>query len=41
MKFLLMLTDVAGEWDRVPITEQARVLEEHGIVERELRAVWG
>lgn len=41
MKFLLMLTDVAGEWDRVPIAEQARVLEEHGIVERELRAVWG
>jgi hypothetical protein len=38
MKFLLMLTDIAGEWDRVPAAEQARVLAGHGVVERELRA---
>ena len=29
MKFLLMMTDIAGEWDRVPAAEQARVMEEH------------
>ena len=38
MKFLLMLTDIAGEWDRVPAAEQARILEGHGAFERDLRA---
>lgn len=38
MKFLLMLTDTAGEWDRVPPAEQTRILEGHGALERELRA---
>jgi len=38
MKFLMMLTDIAGEWDRVPTADQARIFEEHRVVERELRA---
>jgi len=38
MRFLLMLTDIAGEWDRVPAAEQARILEGHGIIGQELRA---
>jgi hypothetical protein len=38
MKFLMMLTDIAGEWDRVPAAEQARIMEGHGVVGRELRA---
>ena len=38
MKFFLMLTDIAGEWDRLPATEQEGILAEHGVVERELRA---
>jgi hypothetical protein len=38
MTFLLMLTDIPGEWDRLPATEQERILTEHGVVERELRA---
>jgi len=38
MKFLLMLTDIAGEWDRLPADEQARILAAHGVVERDLRA---
>ena len=38
MKFLLMLTDIAGEWDRVPAAEQARVMEEHDIFQRDLQA---
>jgi hypothetical protein len=38
MKFLMMLTDIAGEWDRVPAAEQARIMEGHGVVARELRA---
>lgn len=37
MKFLLMLTDIAGEWDRLPPAEQARILEGHAVLERELR----
>ena len=37
MKFLLMLTDIAGEWDRLPAAEQARILEGHAVIERELR----
>jgi hypothetical protein len=38
MKFLMMLTDIAGEWDRVPAAEQARIMEGHGVVGSELRA---
>ena len=38
MQFLLMLTDIAGEWDRLPASEQARILEEHDVVGRDLRA---
>ena len=38
MKFLLMITDIAGEWDRVPAAEQARVMEEHDSLQRDLQA---
>jgi len=38
MKFLLMLTDIAGEWDRVPPDEQARIMDEHDAFERALNA---
>jgi hypothetical protein len=38
MKFLMMLTDIAGEWNRLPAAEQARIMEGHGVVARELRA---
>jgi hypothetical protein len=36
MKFLLMITDIAGEWDRVPAAEQARIMEDHAGFTRDL-----
>jgi hypothetical protein len=38
MKFLLMLTDIPGEWDRIPAGDQAGVLAAHGALEDELRS---
>jgi hypothetical protein len=38
MKFLLMITDIEGMWDRLAPAEQARVLEGHGEFGRALRA---
>jgi hypothetical protein len=38
MKFLLMITDVDGAWDRVPQAEQERILQGHGEFGRALTA---
>jgi hypothetical protein len=38
MKFLLMITDIAGAWDRVPAADQAKVLEAHDQFGAALRA---
>src|SRR5262245_37323729 len=38
MKFLVMMTDVDGEWSRLSPAEQERVIQQHGAIERELRA---
>ena len=38
MKYLLMITDIAGKWDTIPPDEQARILEAHDAFGRALRA---
>ena len=38
MKYLLMLTDIAGKWDTLPPAEQARIMEAHGAFGQALRA---
>jgi hypothetical protein len=38
MKFLLMITDIAGAWDEVPAADQARVLAAHDEFGTALRA---
>ena len=38
MKFLVMMTDIEGEWDRLSASEQDRVIAAHAEIEKELRA---
>lgn len=38
MQYLLMITDIPGEWDRVPPAEQARIMEGHQALGRALAA---
>ena len=38
MKYLLMLTDIAGEWDTLPPAEQKRIIDAHDTFGEALRA---
>ena len=38
MKYLLMITDIAGKWDTIPPAEQARIMEGHNAFGSALRA---
>ena len=38
MKYLLMITDIAGKWDDLPADEQRRILEAHDAFGRALDA---
>jgi len=38
MKFMLLLTDVAGDWDQLSAARQEQIMQQHVAVQRELEA---
>jgi len=37
MKYLLTITDIDGRWEALPAAEQARIMEDHGVLHAALR----